>query len=42
MATWLAEVHESACKSMKEVFKVLWPEVEHIPEDMAVLAEHMR
>ena len=42
MATRLAEVHESAHKSMKEVFKALWPEVEHVPEDMAVLTEHLQ
>jgi hypothetical protein len=27
---------------MKEVFRALWPEVEHVPEDMAVLAEHLQ
>jgi hypothetical protein len=42
MAARLSEVHESARRSMKEVFMALWPKVEHIPEDMAVLAEHLR
>ena len=42
MVNHLSVVHESARKSMKDVYQALWPEVEHVPEDMAALAKHLK
>jgi hypothetical protein len=39
MANHLFVVHENIQKSMKDVYHALWPKVERVPEDMAVLAK---
>ena len=42
MVNHLSVVHESAWKSMKDVYQALWTKVEQVPEDMVVLAEQLR
>lgn len=38
----LTEVYERSWKSMKIVFKSLWPDEENVPEGMFELAEHLK